>query len=89
MSVRQSLADFRIAPQIRDVWSIRHETPGLDPFAGKGARRQPRVERKCHDASTVGVNECVTHNVKCVRLCLERLEGGSNAAVSVAWIDSQ
>src|SRR5215470_13256798 len=53
---------------------------GLDKFADTDDCRQPRAERKRDDASTVGLNECIAHNVKCVRL--ERLEGGSNILYS-------
>ena len=41
-------------------------------------RRQPRAERKRDDARAVGGNERIGHDVKCVRLGLERLEGGSD-----------
>ena len=41
-------------------------------------RRKPRAERKRDDARAVGDNECIAHDVKCVRLGLERLEGGSD-----------
>ena len=56
--------------------------PASDKIAGIEDRRQSRAERKRDDASAVGVNECIAHNVKCVRLCLERLEGGSNILCS-------
>src|SRR5439155_13769313 len=63
------------APElIRDVWAVGHETARLNKRAGIEDRRQSRAERKRHDASKVGVNECIADNVKCVRLCLERLE---------------
>jgi len=54
----------------------------LDPFADTDDSWHSRAERKRDDASTVGLNECIAHNVKCVRLCLERLEGGSNILCS-------
>src|SRR5262245_12574410 len=61
-----------------EVWAVGHETARLNKRAGIEDRRQSRAERKRHDASTVGVNEGITHNVKCVRLCLERLERSCN-----------
>ena len=64
--------------QIRVVWSVGHETPGLDIIAVVEDRRQPRAERKRDDARAVGGSECIAHDVKCVRLGLERLEGGSD-----------
>src|SRR6516162_10934973 len=67
------------APElIRVVWAVGHETARLNKRAGIEHRRQSRAERKRHDASTVGVNECIAHDVKCVRLCLEHLERGCN-----------
>ena len=50
----------------------------MNKSAGVKDRRQSRADRKRHDASTVGINKCIAHNVKCVRLCLERLERGCN-----------
>src|SRR5262249_36956842 len=40
------------------------------------------VPRRIDDASTIGLNECIADHVKCVRLCLERLEGGSDILYS-------
>src|SRR5262245_5955833 len=74
---------FGGAPElIREVWAVGHERSGLDKFADTDDCRQSRANRKRDDASTVGVNECIARNVKCVRLCLERLEGGSNILCS-------
>ena len=67
---------------MREVWAVGHETTRLNKRAGIEDRRQSRAERKRHDASTVGVNESIAHNVKCVRLCLERFERGSNILCS-------
>ena len=50
--------------------------PGFDKIAGTEDRRQSRAERKRDDARAVGGNERIDHNIKCVRLALERLEGG-------------
>jgi len=50
----------------------------LNKRPGIENRRQSRAERKRDDASTVGVNERIAHNVKCVRLSLECLERGCN-----------
>src|SRR5262245_14476447 len=36
--------------------------------------RQSRAEGKRQDTSTVGVNECISRNVKCIRCRLEPLE---------------
>src|ERR1043165_8171812 len=56
--------------QSRDVWSIRHQSPGLDKFADAEDRWQPRAERKRYDARAIGANERVDHDVKCVGLCV-------------------
>jgi hypothetical protein len=65
------------------VWSVGHETPGLDMIASIKDCRQPRAERKRDDAGTVRVNECIVHDVKCVRLGFERVERGCNILRSV------
>jgi len=41
-------------------------------------RRQPRAERKRDNARAVGGNESIDHDVKCVRLGVERRERGSD-----------
>ena len=64
--------------QIREVWSVGHEPPGLDIIAYIENRRQPRSERKRDYTRAVGNNESSAHNEKCVRLGFERLEGGSD-----------
>src|SRR5262249_18464032 len=76
----QNLVDQlgRAPEQIREVWAVGHETARLNKRAGIENRGQSRAERKRDDASTVGVNERIAYNVKCVRLCLERLERGCN-----------
>src|SRR5262249_37986861 len=76
----QNLVDQlgRAPEQIREVWAVGHETARLNKRADIENHRQTRAERKRDDSSTVGVNECIAHNVKCVRLCLERLERGCN-----------
>src|SRR3984893_3873761 len=61
--------------QVREVWSVGHETPGLDIVAGAPDRRQPRAERKRDDACSVGSSESSDHDVKRVGLGLERREG--------------
>src|SRR5262245_11260374 len=75
--------------QVRVVWSVRHEAPGLDKFAGIEDRRQPSAERKRDGASAVGGNESINHNVKRVCSGLERLEGGSDILCSLdcEWRD--
>ena len=50
----------------------------MDMIAGTKDRRQPSAERKRDDARAVGGGECIAHDVKCVRLGLERREGGCN-----------
>ena len=78
------------APELmREVWAVGHETARFNKRAGIEDRRQSRAERKRHDASTVGVNKGIAHNVKCVRLCLERFERGSNilCAPDFEWRD--
>src|SRR6516165_1275478 len=64
--------------QSREVWSVGHETSGLDKIAVIEDRRQPRAERKRDDARAVGDNECIADDVECVRLGLDRLEGRSD-----------
>src|SRR5262245_16473926 len=41
-------------------------------------RRQSRGECQGVDTNSVGEYECIGHDVKCVRLGFERLEGGSD-----------
>src|SRR5262249_32874999 len=76
----QNLVDQlgRAPEQIREVWAVGHETARLNKRAGIENHRQSRAERKRDDTSTVGVNERIAHDVKCVRLSLERLERGCN-----------
>src|SRR5262249_43590095 len=62
--------------QIRQVWTVGHETPCFDISAGIEHRRQPRAGRKYVYARKIGNNECIDHDVKRVRLALERREGG-------------
>ena len=45
-------------------------------------RRQPRAERKRDNARAVGGNESIDHDVKCVRLGVERRERGSDILCS-------
>src|SRR5450631_4402155 len=77
-------------PELSEVaWSVGHETPGLDMIAGIKDCRQPRAERKRDDARAVGVNECIVHDVKCVRLGFERVKGWSDIlrSVNCEWRD--
>src|SRR5215475_13023490 len=56
------------APEpIGAVWSVGHETACLNKNVVVPNRRQSRTERKRHDASAVGINERIPHNVKRVR----------------------
>jgi hypothetical protein len=64
--------------EVRDVRSVGQETTGLDKIALLEDRRQPGVTRKRYDARSVSHNKCIDHNVKCVRIGLERFEGGSD-----------
>src|SRR5215469_8349058 len=51
------------APEhIREVWSVGHETPGLDIIPGIEDRRQSPGVRKRDDASAVEVNESIPHD---------------------------
>src|SRR5258708_15418993 len=61
--------------QIRVVWSVGHETPGMDKIVGTEDRRQPGTKRRREDARAVGNDELVDHDIKRVRLTLDRLEG--------------
>src|SRR5262249_5066457 len=63
---------------IRDAWSVGHEPAGLDLLAIAEQCRQPGAERRCNDARAVGTNESTDHDVKCVRLRLDRLDGGND-----------
>src|SRR5262249_58447828 len=60
------------------VCSVGHETPGLDILTITEDRWQPRTERQRNDPCAVGSKECSSHDVKCVRLAFEHLEGGSD-----------
>jgi hypothetical protein len=75
--------------QIREVWSVGHETPGLDIIPAIEDRRQSRGVRKRDDARAVGVNESIPHDVNCIRLGLERIERESNIlrAPDFKWRD--
>ncbi len=67
------------APEkVPEVCPIGHERPGLDMIAVTEDVRQPPRELKGDDARAVGVNKGSAHDVKCVCLGLERLEGGHN-----------
>src|SRR5262249_60070039 len=69
--------DFGSAPEhIREVWSVGHQNAGLDKLASADDRRQARAKHKRDDAHAVGVNESFLHYVNCVRLGLDRREGG-------------
>src|SRR5258706_15560549 len=61
--------------QIHVVWSVGHETPGTDKIVGTEDRRQPGTKRRRDDARAVGNDELVDHDIKRVRLALDRLEG--------------
>src|SRR5262249_17206157 len=63
---------------IRDAWSIGHEPASLDLLAIAEQCRQPGAERRCNDARAVGTNEGTDHDVECVRLRLDRLDGGND-----------
>src|SRR5262245_13458195 len=62
---------------IRDAWSVGHEPAGLDLLAIAEQCRQPGAERRCNDARAVGTNESTDHDVTCVRLRLDRCDGGN------------
>ena len=91
LSATQNLVDdFGGAPEhIREVWSVGHQNTGLDKLAGADDRRQARGKRKRDDARAVGVNERFLHDVNCVRLGLDRCEGGRDIlrAPDFEWRD--
>src|SRR5262249_24426180 len=60
--------------QVREARTVGHETPGFDQAAAIKNRRQPRAKRKGDDVGMVGKNESITHDIKRVRLGLERHE---------------
>src|SRR5262249_28774217 len=69
--------------------SVGHEPPGLDISAGIENRRLPRVERKRCDTRAICENETSAHDVKRIRLGLERVECGSDILSSAdrKWRD--
>ena len=62
--------------QVREVWSIGHQTSRFDVLPKTVHRRQSRGERQGVDANPVGVHERVAADIKRIRAALERLEGG-------------
>ena len=62
--------------QVREVYSIGHQTSRFDIFAMAVHRRYPRGKRQGVDANQVGDYERVSTNIECVRAAFERLEGG-------------
>ena len=64
------------AVQVREVWSIGHQTSRVDVLPRTEYRRQSRGQRQGVDANPVGVCERVASDIKCVRAALERLKGG-------------
>src|SRR5215472_9319459 len=63
---------------VREIWPVGHESPSLDKVASTEDCRQPRTERQRKNSSAVGGNESILRDVKCIRLGLERLEGGTD-----------
>jgi len=61
--------------QIQVIWSVGHESTGLDMLAAIEDGREPRAERQRDYARAVGGNKWIADDVKCVRWGLERLEG--------------
>ena len=62
--------------QVREIWSIGHQTSRFDVLPEAVHRRQSRAERQGVDANAVGGYERVGHDIKCIRAALERVEGG-------------
>ena len=62
--------------QVRDVWSIGHQTSRFDVLPNAVHRRQSRAERQVLMRIRLVFVERVDSDIKCVRAALERLEGG-------------
>src|SRR5262249_58932989 len=63
--------------QVRDVWSIGHQTSHFDVLTEIVNRRQSPGERQGVDSDPVGDYERVTNNIECVRATFEPLEAGA------------
>jgi hypothetical protein len=57
--------------QVRDVWSVGHQTSHFDVLTEIVNRRQSRGERQGVDSDPVGDYERVTNNIECVRATFE------------------
>src|SRR5439155_11188351 len=65
--------------QVREVWSIRHQTSSVDVLALTEHCWQARVLRQSNDSKSVGVYERVGTDIKYIRAGVERrLEGKRN-----------
>src|SRR5262249_43236945 len=74
---------FGGAPEhTREIWSIAHQTSGLDVFPKIVHRRQSRAECKGVDANPIGVKVCVRRDKECVCVVLQRLKGGHDILCS-------
>src|SRR6516162_11610849 len=63
------------AEQVREVWSIGHQTPCFDMLPKTVHRRQARAQRQDIDAKPVAGYERVGHYIECLGAPLERLKG--------------
>ena len=64
--------------QVRQIWSIGHQTSRVDVIPVAVNRRQSRAERQGVDANPVGDHERVASDIKGLRAALEGLERGSD-----------
>src|SRR5262245_6426795 len=80
LSPAQNLVDVvgGASVQVREVWSIGHESSRFDGLLDDVHRRESRAQCQRVDANPVSVYERVTNNVKGVRAPFERLDGGGD-----------
>src|SRR5947209_13321486 len=74
----QNLVDIvgGVPEQVREVWSIRHQTSRFDEFLKAVHRRESAAEGQAIDANAVGVYERSRGDIKCLDVTVEPLEGG-------------
>jgi tripartite-type tricarboxylate transporter receptor subunit TctC len=77
----------RAPEQIREVWSIRHQTSRFGELADDVSRRQSPGEGQGVDLDAVGGDKRVADNIESVCAVLERLEGRCNVLGSPDFED--
>ena len=66
----------RVPEQVGVARPIRYEPAIFDKIADARDRGQPRTKCEREDGRAIGDRELIDHNIKCVGLAPERLEGG-------------